>query len=89
MHSNTFGNWFCDPDGIFHGMHFGGFFPFIFWSLGLFLLFTLIRTLTSNRQKNSNQDVNKPSALSILEQRYAAGEIDQDDFFQKKKDLTH
>jgi putative membrane protein len=89
MHSNTFGNWFCGPDGIFYGMYFGGFFPFIFWAVGLFLLFTLIRSLTSSRQKNNNQNVNKPSALSILEQRYAAGEIDQDDFFQKKSDLTH
>ena len=26
MHSNTFGNWFCGPDGIFYGMHFGVFF---------------------------------------------------------------
>jgi putative membrane protein len=70
-------------------MHFGAFFHITLWIVGLFLHFTLIRALTSSRQKDSNQKINKPSALSILEQRYATGEIDQDEFFQKKSDLTH
>jgi len=89
MHSNTFGNWFFGPYGIYNGMHFGGFFHIILWVVVLFFLFTIIRALTSSRQKNSNQNVDKPSALSILEQRYESGEIDQDEFFQKKNDLSH
>ena len=89
MHSNTFGNWFCGPDGVYNGIHFGGFLHIILWAVGLFLLFTIIRGLTSSRPNNRNQNIDKPSALSILEQRYATGEIDQDEFFQKKNDLSH
>ena len=54
---------------------------------GLLLLFTLFRALIANKQNNTNTAVNISSALSILEERYASGEIDQDEFLQKKKDL--
>ncbi len=45
------------------------------------------RALIANKQNNTNTAVNISSALSILEERYASGEIDQDEFLQKKKDL--
>ena len=53
------------------------------------LLFTLFRALFANEQRNSIAPVNKSSALSILEERYASGEIDQTEYLQKKKDLGH
>jgi putative membrane protein len=80
------GNWFCGPEGLF-GFHFGGFFYLIFWVAGLMLLFMLFRTLFANKQNNANTAGNRSSALSILENRYASGEIDQEEFLQKKKDL--
>jgi putative membrane protein len=86
MHSHSIGNWFCGPEGLF-GLHFGGFFHLIFWVAGLLLLFTLFRTLLANKQNNTITAGNSSSALSILEERYASGEIDQDEFLQKKKDL--
>ena len=88
MYSHSTGKWFCGPEGLF-GFHFGGFFHLILWAVCLILLFTLFRTLFANRQHNTIAPVNSSSALSILEKRYASGEIDQDEFLQKKKDLEN
>lgn len=85
MHSHSIGNWVCGPDGLF-GFHFGGFFHLIFWIVCLILLITLIRGLFANKQ-NMAMAGNSSSALSLLEKRYALGEIDKEEFLQKKKDL--
>lgn len=85
MHFQSIGNWFCGPEGLF-GLHFGGFFHIIFWIVCLMLLFTLFRAFFTN--KNDTAKVgHSTSALSILEERYATGEIDQEEFLEKKKDL--
>lgn len=86
MHSNSFGNWFCGPEGLW-GLHFGGLFHLIFWAAGLTVLFILIRSLFGNKQHHSFTSGTSSSALSILETRYASGEIGQEEFLQKKKDL--
>lgn len=86
MHSHSMSNWFCGPEGLF-GFHFGGFFHLIFWVVCLMLLFTLFRTLFANKQGSAGTTEKTSSALSILEERYASGEIDQEEFMQKKKDL--
>lgn len=86
MHSHSIGKWFCGPDGLF-GFHFGGFFHLIFWIVCLMLLFTLFRYLFANKQLNTPSTENGSSALSILEHRYASGEIDQEEFLEKKQDL--
>lgn len=85
MHSHSVGNWFSGPEGIF-GFHFGGFFHLIFWIVCLMLLFTLFRALFANKHNTATTE-NRSSALSILEERYASGDIDQEEFLQKKKDL--
>jgi uncharacterized membrane protein len=51
------------------------------------LLFTLFRTLFANKQINTATTGSGSSALSILGERYASGEINQEEFLQKKKDL--
>ena len=86
MHSHSIGNWFCGPGGLF-GFHFGGFFHLIFWAVVLLLLFTLLRALFTNKSQTVVTAGDRSSALSILEKRYASGEIDQEEFLQKKKDL--
>ncbi len=88
MHSHSIGNWFCGPDGLL-GFHFGGFFHLIFWVVGLMLLFALFRSLLANQQHNNQTRVTSSSALSVLEKRYASGEIEQEEFLQKKKDLKN
>lgn len=86
MHSHSIGSWFCGPGGLI-GVHFGGFFHLIFWVVCLMLLFTLFRTLFANKQHNKIAPTSDSSALTILEERYASGEIDQKEFLQKRKDL--
>ena len=88
MHSHSISNWFCGPEGLL-GFHFGGFFHLIFWVAGLLLLLTLFRALFANKQNNTITTLNSSLALSILEERYASGEIDQGEFLQKKKDLEN
>lgn len=86
MHSHSIGNWFCGPEGLF-GFHFGGFFHLIFWAVILLLLFTLLRALFTNKSQTVVTARDRSSALSILEERYASGEIDQEEFLKKKNDL--
>ena len=86
MHSHSIGNWFCGPEGLF-GPHVGGFFHVIFWVVCLTLIFMLFRALFGNKQHNNTSTGKSSSALLILEERYASGEIDQEEFLQKKKDL--
>ena len=86
MHSHSIGNWFCGPEGLF-GFHFGGLFHLIFWVVCLMLLFTLFRALFTNKPHSAMTTGKGSAALSILEERYASGEIDKEEFLQKKKDL--
>ena len=77
-------------------MHFGdfgfspGFFGFgfvftiIFWGLIIWGIVVLIKKLTDDKEPAHSEK----SPLDILKNRYAKGEIDKEEFEQKKKDLT-
>ncbi len=67
---------------FYEGHWFGGGFMWIFWILLIVLVIWAI-----NGSSGRNQDSGEKSALEILKQRYARGEIDQEEFTQKKKDL--
>lgn len=62
------------------GFHWGGWFfgfiflPIIWWAVG------------SSSNKNQNK---KNSAMDILNERYAKGEISKQEFEEKKRDLMH
>lgn len=69
---------------------FGGFGFIImiaFWSLVIWGVITLIKGGIGNSQSYKN-DIREKSALDILKERYAKGEIDKDEFDEKKKDLV-
>ena len=87
MHMNSFGSWFCGPDGFFSGFHFGGFMPLLFWGIVLFLLYKISQSIISKNRDSSLNMEHPDSAISVLEKRYASGEIDQDEFLQRKNDL--
>ena len=68
-----------------YGM-FGGFGMMLFPLLFLVLLAALI-VAVSRRPGGGRQPPPQPSGLSVLQERYARGEISREEFLQKKQDI--
>ncbi|OGZ79276.1 MAG: hypothetical protein A2528_01370 [Candidatus Staskawiczbacteria bacterium RIFOXYD2_FULL_37_9] len=58
----------------------------LFWALVIILIVMLARGLTGQNKKSSDNNGN--SAMDILKERYAKGEINKEEFKAKKKDLN-
>lgn len=58
----------------------------IFWGLVIWGGFILVRKLLQTSQDN-RQAFASPTALEILKQRYAKGEISREEFEKMKQDL--
>lgn len=65
----------------------GWIFMIIFWGLIIVGLIFLIRWLAGLSRSPAPYDKTHDSALEILKQRYAKGEINKDEFEEKKRDL--
>jgi putative membrane protein len=65
-----------------HG--FGGMTMWILWILIVVALIWLASSATRRGRDSGKRD---KTALEILEERYARGEIDRDEFLQKRDDL--
>lgn len=88
MHNNFHGDWFCGPGSFFSGFHFGGFFHLFVWAALFFLIFKAISLFASGNKGEASATGAGSHSLAILEKRYASGEIDQEEFLQKKRDLN-
>lgn len=66
---------------------FGPIMMFVFWGFLILILILLVRWLWGLTQKKQEQ-TRSESPLDILKRRYASGEIDREEFGQKKKDLS-
>ncbi len=59
----------------------------LFWGLVITALVLLIRYLWRGGPARPAEPAERGRALSILEERYARGEIDREEFLQRKRDL--
>ena len=67
------------------GMGIGVSFMWLLWIVLLVVIVWLLKSVFSGRDSSGKTG---KSALEILEERYARGEIDREEFEHKKKDLT-
>jgi putative membrane protein len=73
---NNFGGW---------GMGLGFIFMLLFWGLVILGIAALIRWLMS--QSSPSRSSPDKSPLEIVQERYARGEIDREEYEQKMRDL--
>ena len=79
-------SWNHMGDGAGWGMGFGGFFMVLFWIIILAAAVMFVKWMVGGSARtNAPRD---KSALDILKERYARGEIGKDEFEQKKHDLA-
>lgn len=69
------------------GFGFGWIFTIIFWVLIVWAIVAFVRAISgkSGDWMKNEED----SAMKILKDRYAKGEIDKEEFEQKKKDIEN
>ena len=58
-----------------------------FWLIPIVLVLAVVKYLMGGRGPNAPDGKKKPDALAVLEERYARGEIDREEYLQKREDL--
>ncbi len=66
---------------------FGGIFMIVIWGIIIWGIVVAVQWLTKSGTHESGERTNK--AIAILEERYAKGEVSQEEFAEKKKDLKN
>lgn len=75
-------------DGFGGGMAFGGIGMLLFWGLVIGGVVLAARWFAVNRSSTSLSLARGKNALEILRERYAKGEIDKNEFEEKRRDLS-
>ncbi|MFK5914496.1 MAG: SHOCT domain-containing protein [Woeseiaceae bacterium] len=68
----------------YDGHFFGGGFMWVFWVLIIVGIFFLFQNM---RKGNSGGSDDKETPMEILKKRYARGEIDEEEFERRRKEL--
>jgi putative membrane protein len=70
------------------GMVSGGLFMWVFWFILLALIVVIIRAvLIGITPDKDNKQLQKDTPLDILKIRYASGEIDEEEFERRRREL--
>ncbi len=82
MHNGfgQYGNWFCAPGAFFPGS-LGWIVPILFWGVVIYLIVKLFKALFSEKTTTTAGN------LDILKERYARGEIQEDEYQRMKTEL--
>ena len=64
---------------------FGGGCMWIFWLLLIVVIVVLVKIMRDSTARHDDRE--KESPLSILEKRYARGEIDREEYHEKRREL--
>ncbi|MEJ2060741.1 MAG: SHOCT domain-containing protein [Gammaproteobacteria bacterium] len=67
----------------------GGFLMLVFWILVIILLVALVRGAFNWHAPHHDEKPRSNRALEILEERYARGEIEREEFESKRHDLLN
>jgi putative membrane protein len=67
----------------------GMIFTVILWGLAIVGLIAIFKGFFTKGNVSNNKEISVPSALEILKERYARGEIDKEEFETKKNDLSY
>lgn len=70
------------------GFGFGGIFMILWWVLIIVGIVALVKWMASSTPGTESQGGSGRKALDILKERYARGEIDEQEYQKKKQDLT-
>ena len=73
---------------MYHNMLWGGmWFSWLFWIIIIAVIAWLIISMANRSQRNPGPRSAKESPLDILKNKYAKGEINKEEYLEKKKDL--
>lgn len=78
-------NWWGYGPGMHYGFWGGSPFMFLWWILIVVLVVLVIKGL---RHRGMTMHQGRTTALDILNERYAKGEISKQEFEEKKKDIS-
>lgn len=82
-----YGDWGYGQMMGYGGFGFGWIFTLIVWALIIWAIVAFVRAMSGKGGSNwMHRD--EDSAMKILKDRYAKGEITKEEFEQRKKDLT-
>ena len=85
-----YGGWGMMGPGMMGSFGWGWFMPIfiiLFWGLIIWGIVALVRGLSGSRGSDSAPPT-ADSALEVLKRRYARGEINKEEYEEKKKDLV-
>lgn len=77
-----------DGYGMGGGFGFGGGFMILWWIVIIAVVVMLVKWLVSS-YGTSGRSSQENTAMEILKERYARGEIDEQEFQKRKRELSH